>query len=154
MLRLIVILMAGIALVAGCKPRAATPTGRLADMLQSNAKLVGYLYSADQPSVAVDFHDGMLRWRSDPHGRAIAEGRAQVFSWPDRACLGFEQKNVSAPARPPERYLFCEATERIEHRNHLPRSQDFSFDRGDVFLEYQPPEGTGFPEIYYAGEQK
>ena len=151
---IIITLVAILAVVAGCRPRAASPTGRLADMLQSNAKLVGYLYSADQPSVAVDFQDGMLRWRTDPHGRAIAEGRAQVFTWPDRACIGFEQKNASAPARPPERYLFCEATERIEHRNHLPRSQDFSFDRGDVFLEYQPPEGTGYPQIYYAGEQK
>ena len=43
MLRSIVLLVATLALVTGCKPRAASPTGRLADMLQSNAKLVGYL---------------------------------------------------------------------------------------------------------------
>jgi hypothetical protein len=152
MLRLLLLL--GILLAAGCREESPSAKGRLGDMLQSNAKLVGYLYSADQPYVLVAFHDGMLRWRSDPQRQSTSEGQAKAFRWADRTCLGFEQKNLSMPGRPPERYLVCEAAEPIEHRNHLPRSQDFSFRRGDLFLEYQPPEGTGFPQIYYVGAQK
>jgi hypothetical protein len=147
-------LIALVALTAGCKPQTPSPKGRVAEMLQSNAKLVGYVYSADQPNVVVAFDHGMLRWRSDPQRQSVAEGRAQVFNYSDRMCLGFEQKSAAMPARAPDCYLVCEATESIQHRNHLPRSQDFSFKRGDVFLEYEPPEGAGFAEIYYAGEEK
>lgn len=147
-------LVALAALTAGCKPDTPSPHGRVADMLQANTKLIGYVYSADQPNVLAAFHGGMLQWRSDPQRQSVAEGRAQVFNYPDRTCMGFAQKNPSMPARGPERYLVCEAIGSIQHRNHLPRSQDFSFKRGDVFLEFQPAEGTGFPQVYYAGEQK
>ena len=50
--------------------------------------------------------------------------------------------------------LVCEALDAIQHRNNLPRSQDFYLKRGDLFLEYEPPRGTGFPQIYYLSEQK
>jgi hypothetical protein len=149
------LLLAMFGLLAACNRQTTTAAkGRLADMVQSNTKLVGYLYSADQPYVVVAFQQGVLRWRSDPQSNSASEGRPKVFNWPDKTCLGFEEKNLSMPSHSAERYLVCEATAGIQHRNHLPRSQDFFFKRGDVFLEYQPPEGTGFPQVYYAGAQK
>ena len=129
------------------------PKGRVQQLLTSNARFVGYLYSADQASIVAGFSNGMLQWRSDPQSKSSVQGQADVFTWPDKSCLGFEQKNLFMPTHGPERYLVCEAVRPIQHRNNLPRSQDFSFERGALFLEYQPPQGTGFPQIYYLGEQ-
>jgi len=138
-------------------PTGATRLGiksRLDELIKSNAALVGYLYSPEQPSIVAAFSNGELQWRSDPKSKSSVQGRADVFTWPDKSCIGFEQKNLFMPTHGPERYLVCEAVQRIQHRNNLPRSQDFTFDRGDLFFEYQPPQGTGFPQVYYLGEQK
>jgi hypothetical protein len=154
-----------LAVLASCKEEAPpvapapvvtkqTPKGRLDDLLRGNSQFVGFLYSADQPSIIAWFNKGMLMWRSDPQNQSFVQGRADVFTWPDKSCIGFEQKNLFMPTHGPERYLVCEAVEPIKHRNNLPRSQDFSFQRGDVFLEYQPPQGTGYSQIYFLGEPK
>jgi hypothetical protein len=168
MLRALV-LAALVTLAASCKqesapvaPAGPTPTspsklstkGRLDDLVRANSRFVGYLYEADQPSILGSFRDGMLLWRSDPQSHSVVQGRADLFTWPDKTCVGFEQKNLFMPKHGPERYLVCEAMESIKHRNNLPRSQDFSFQRGNLFLEYQPPQGTGYPQMYYLGEQK
>jgi len=155
-------------LAAACKPESPaeptgpTPTppsklatkGRLDDLVRANSRFVGYLYSADQPSIIGAFKDGVLQWRNDPDNQSIVQGRADLFTWPDKTCVGFEQKNLFMPKPGPERFLVGEAVEPIKHRNNLPRSQDFSFQRGNLFLEYQPPQGTGYPQMYYLGEQK
>ena len=163
------ILLAFVVFVAGCDrespaappagvvpaPAASVvPKGRIQDLLKSNAKLVGYLYAPEQPSILAAFTSGELQWRSDPQSASSVQGRADVFTWPDKNCVGFEQKNLFMPTHGPERYLVCEALQAIRHRNNLPRSQDFAFSRGAVFLEYQPPRGTGFPQVYYLSEQK
>lgn len=129
------------------------PKGRLQDLIKADTAFVGYLYSADKPSIAGGFKGGMLQWRSDPQSNSVVQGRADMFTWPDKRCVGFEQKNLFMPTHGPERYLVCEALETIKHRNNLPRSQDFSFQRGQLFLEYQPPPGTGFSQVYYVAEQ-
>jgi hypothetical protein len=155
-----------IALIAACErqspgparegpaPAGTAPKGRLDALLKSNATLVGYLYAPEQPSIIAAFGDGELQWRSDPQSKSSVRGRADVFTWPDKSCIGFEQKNLFMPTHGPERYLVCEAVQPIQHRNNLPRSQDFVFHRGDVFFEYQPPQGTGYPQVYYLSEQK
>src|SRR5207237_10093572 len=128
----------------GAAPAAAarpTPKGRLDDLLKSNAALVGYLYSPEQPSIVAAFLNGELQWRSDPQSKSSVQGRADVFTWPDKSCIGFEQKNLFMPTHGPERYLVCEAVQTIQHRNNLPRSQDLVLRRGDVFFEYEPPQG-------------
>jgi hypothetical protein len=162
-------LAAALAFAAGCKqesapvapagaPRAAAPPveakGRLQELLKTDTAFVGYLYTADKPSIVGGFKGGMLQWRSDPQSHSVVQGRADVFTWPDKRCVGFEQKNLFMPTHGPERYLVCEALEAIKHRNNLPRSQDFTFRRGDLFLEYQPPQGTGYSQIYYLGEER
>jgi hypothetical protein len=133
---------------------AATPGGRLEQLASSNARLVGYVYSADQPFVIATFNNGSLQWRHDPEGKSIIQGPAELFSEPDRVCMGFQAKNPSMPAQGPERYLVCEALRLIEHHNSLPRSQDFWLQPGTMFIEYAPPAGTGYPQIFYASVTK
>jgi hypothetical protein len=141
----------------GAAPAAAArvgPKARVEELVKSNAKLVGYLFSPEQPAIIASFSDGELQWRSDPQSKSSVQGRADVFTWPDKSCVGFEQKNLFMPTHGPERYLVCEAVEPIQHRNNLPRSQDFNLARGDLFFEYQPPARTGFPQVYYLSRQK
>ena len=68
-------------------------------------------------------------------------------------CLGFEYKRLSTPGRA-ERYLVCEALEQIRVSNSLPRSQDFVFPTGALFVVYEPPKETGYPQYYYLKPQK
>lgn len=137
------------------QPRpAATAGGRLEQLVASNAKLVGYLYTADKPFVVASFSKGALQWRHDPDSQSIIQGPATLFSEPDRVCMGFQAKNPSMPAQGPERYLVCEAVRPIEHSNSLPRSQDFRLAPGTMFLEYQPPAGTGYAQFFYASRAK
>lgn len=136
--------------------RVATdsPEGRLQQLAASNAAVVGYLYSADKPAVVATFSNGTLQWRHDPESKSIIQGPAELFSLPDRTCLGFKAKNPSMPAQAPERYLVCEALRPIEHHNSLPRSQDFRLQSGTLFIEYEPPAGTGYAQLFYAGRIK
>lgn len=133
---------------------ATTPGARLEQLASSNARLVGYVYSADKPFVVATFSNGMLQWRHDPESKSIIQGPAELLSESDRVCIGFQAKNPSMPAQGPERYLVCEAVRPIEHSNSLPRSQDFRLSPGTVFLEYQPPAGTGYAQIFYASVTK
>jgi hypothetical protein len=135
------------------QPQPATTQGLL-ELVTSNATLVGYLYVADTPSVTASFSNGVLQWRGDANAQATTQGKIHLFTWPDRTCIGFEQKNVAMPSRGPERYLVCEAVQAITHSNSLPRSQDFRFASGTLFLQYDPPAGTGFTQIYYASRSK
>ena len=41
---------------------AATPGGRLEQLASSNARLVGYVYSADQPFVIATFNNGSVSY--------------------------------------------------------------------------------------------
>jgi hypothetical protein len=137
--------------------RSATsraPTGRLQRLVTANAAMVGYIASPEQPAILASFGNDLLQWRSDPKGSSMVQGRADVFSYPDRVCVGFEQKNLFMPTHGPERYLICEATEPIKHSNFLPRTQDFSFAPGALFMQYEPPRGTGFPQIFYIAVEK
>jgi hypothetical protein len=129
---------------------AAKPEGRLEQLLRSNATLTGYLYTPDKPYIIASFSNGSLIWRSDPERQASTQGQVQVFNEPDRTCVGFERKNLLMPNHGLERYLVCEALQTIQHSNSLPRSQDFALRPGTVFVEYRPPAGTGFPQIFYA----
>jgi hypothetical protein len=133
---------------------AASPGARLEQLVRSNATLLGYLYTADKPFVVAAFSSGALQWRHDPESKSIIQGPAELFSESDRMCVGFQAKNPSMPAQGPERYLVCEAVRPIEHSNSLPRSQDFRLSPGTMFLEYQPPAGTGYPQIFYASRAK
>lgn len=133
---------------------ADSPAGRLQQLAASNATVVGYLYSADKPLVVATFSNGTLQWRHDPESKSIIQGPAELFSLPDRTCLGFKAKNPSMPAQGPERYLVCEALRPIEHHNSLPRSQDFRLQSGTLFIEYEPPAGTGYAQLFYAGATK
>lgn len=144
------------ALAVACSPDSpnATAHGSVGSLIKNNATFVGYLLAADQPDVIARFNDGVLQWRADPASQSMAQGRAEPFNSADRHCVGFAQKAQSMPTHGPQRFLVCEALSSIQHRNNLPRSQDFYFKRGDLFLEYQPPPGTGFPQVYYLGEQK
>ena len=133
---------------------ATTPGARLEQLASSNARLVGYVYSVDQPFVLASFNNGSLQWRHDPQSKSIIQGPAELFSEPDRVCIGFQAKNPSMLAQGPERYLVCEAVRLIEHHNSLPRSQDFRLQPGTMFIEYEPPAGTGYPQIFYASVTK
>jgi|SRR6266850_955957 len=138
-------------------PVATTPFSakeRLRELVTANATVVGYLYVADQPLIVASFHDGRLEWRMDPHAKPVAQGQATFFSEPDKACIGFEQNNPLIQSHGPERYLVCEAVQPIKHSNSLPRSQDFLLKPGTLFLQYQPPAGTGFTQYYYASRSK
>ena len=116
--------------------------------------MIGYLYTADKPYVIATFGDGWLQWSTDRESSPLAQGTVDFFGEPDKMCIGFEQKKASMPNHGPERYLVCEAVLPIEHSNSLPRSQDFRLDPGTVFLQYEPPAGTGFAEYYYAARSK
>ena len=83
----------------------------------------------------------------------MIQGRADSYSRPDISCLGFEYKRLSTPGRA-ERYLVCEALETLHVSNALPRSQDFVFPAGALFVEYEPPRETGYPQYYYLNVQK
>lgn len=133
---------------------AATPEARLEQLAQSNATVVGYLYTADKPFVVAAFSNGALQWRHDPANKSIIQGPAELFRLADRTCIGFAGKNPSMPAQGPERYLVCEALAPIEHHNSLPRSQDFRLQTGTMFIEYEPPAGTGYPQLFYASRSK
>ena len=134
--------------------RQPATTKGLLELVTSNATVVGYPYVPEIPYAIASFSDGMLRWRAEASGNPPAQGKIHVFSWPDRTCIGFEQKNVSMPARGPERYLVCEAAQLIKHSNSLPRSQDFRLKPGTLFLQYDPPPGTGFTQLLYASRTK
>src|SRR5438067_1428411 len=128
---------------------ANSPEGRLERLAASNATVVGYLYAADKPYVIASFQNGSLQWRHDPQSKSIIQGPAEPYSEPDKSCVGFAAKNPSMPAQGPERYLVCEAIRPIHHSNSLPRSQDFRLQPGTMFMEYQPPPGTGYPQVLY-----
>src|SRR3982751_355592 len=88
-------------LVAACERRAAepqaraAPTDQLQQLLASNAKVVGYVYSAEQPSIVASFSNGWLQWRAEGANYPVAQAQAEIFTEPDRTCVGFEQKNPS-----------------------------------------------------------
>lgn len=154
---LIILALAAACGQSGSTPQArpaASPGGRLQELASSNAKLVGYVYSPDRPFVLATFNNGSLQWRHDPEGKSVIQGPAEMFSEPDRVCIGFQAKNPSMPAQGPERYLVCEAVRPIEHHNSLPRSQDFRLQPGTMFIEYEPPAGTGYPQIFFASVTK
>jgi hypothetical protein len=143
------------------KPAAATAgassapvSAQLDQLAKSNASVVGYLYSAETPYIVATFENGTLIWRTQGGANAVAKGRVSVITEPDRSCLGFEQKNPTMPDRGSERYLVCEAVDSIKHSNSLPRSQDYSFSTGTLFLEYDPPRGTGYVQLFYAKRTK
>jgi hypothetical protein len=133
---------------------AQTPEGRLEHLVASNATIVGYLYTAEKPFVIASFRDGALQWRHDPDSKTMIQGPAELYSEADRACIGFAAKTPSMPGQGPQRFLVCEALRPIEHSNSLPRSQDFRLASGTMFLEYQPPAGTGYPQFFYASRTK
>lgn len=131
----------------------ATKTS-LQQLVATNATVIGYLYTPDKPFVIASFNNGTLQWRSDPKSPPLAQGAVSYFTELDKTCVGFEYKNVSMPGHGPERYLACEASRTIQHSNSLPRSQDFYLDAGTMFMEYEPPAGTGFVQYYYAAVSK
>jgi len=133
---------------------AISAPAQLDQLVKTNASVIGYLYSADTPYIVAAFENGTLTWRSQGGAHAVAQGRVSVINEPDRSCVGFEQKNPTMPARGPERFLVCEAVQTIKHSNSLPRSQDYSLSPGTVFLEYDPPAGTGFAQLFYAKRMK
>ena len=149
--------LVAVLLLAACdrssQPEPASTKGLL-ELVTSNAVLVGYLYAPQTPYVMASFSDGTLRWRAEASGNPTAQGKIHVFTWPDRTCIGFEQKNAAMPSRGPERYLVCEAVKAITHSNSLPRSQDFRLRLGTLFLQYDPPPGTGFTQVFYAERTK
>jgi len=150
---LALLLLAGSCDKAPPPPAASSeqsPEGNLQQLVSSNAIVTGYLYTPDKPYIIASFSKGTLIWRSDPERQASTQGQVQVFNEPDRTCVGFERKNLLMPNHGPERYLVCEAQQVIQHSNSLPRSQDFSLRPGTMFVEYRPPAGTGFPQIFYA----
>jgi hypothetical protein len=162
------VLIAALALTAcdqssppGAKPGATTPgasaaglSAQLDQLAKTNASVVGYLYSAETPYIVATFDNGTLIWRTQGGANAVAKGRASVITEADRTCLGFEQKNPTMPDRGPERYLVCEAVDSIKHSNSLPRSQDYTLSSGTLFLEYDPPAGTGYAQLFYAKRTK
>ena len=133
---------------------AAKPEGRLGELVSSNATLIGYLSTQDKPYIIASFTCGTLLWKSDPERQASTQGRFEVFNEPDRTCVGFERKSLLMPNHGPERYLVCEARQTIQHGNSLPRGQDFLLRPGTVFIEYRPPAGTGFAQIFYASTKQ
>jgi hypothetical protein len=148
----------GLLLAAACdqpsQPRGATVKGQLQELVTSNATVVGYLYVADKPAIIATFSDGRLQWRMDPQAHPVAQGPAVSFTEADKICVGFEQKSLFMQSHGPERYLVCEAVQPIKHSNSQPRSQDFRLKPGTLFLQYQPPAGTGFTQYYYASRSK
>jgi hypothetical protein len=132
---------------------AMIASGGLKSLLESNARLVGFLNDVEQPYVYASFRDGWLEWSTDKQGRSLIQGRADTYSRPDMNCLGFEYKRLGMPGRA-ERYLVCEALDELKVSNVLPRSQDFVFEAGALFLEYEPPKEVGYPQYYFLRIQK
>jgi hypothetical protein len=154
-------ILAGLALAALCAacdrsrpPESPIAKGRVQDLAASNATVIGYLYKPDEPYLIASFKDGSLQIRTDPKSTAAVQGSAEVFTWPDRSCIGFQQKDLLMPNHGPQSYLVCEAQQSIEHSNSLPRSQDFRLDRGTLFMMYEPPKGTGDVQLFYAAPSK
>jgi hypothetical protein len=155
-----------IALLAACdgKPEPARDfqspgagtlrKGGLQQLAAANANLVGYLHEAKDPTIFAAFRDGWVQWSTDPQKRSAVHGRADVYSRPDMNCVGFEQKSFVMPTHGPERFLVCEALQSLKVSNILPRAQDFFFPAGALFLQYQPPKGTGYPQYYYLAVEK
>jgi hypothetical protein len=135
-------------------PVRAITTDQLQLLLASNATVIGHLYSAEKPWVVASFSNGRLQWRNEAGPGANAEGKAELFVGADRSCIGFEQKNVTLSTHGPEQFLVCEALKPISDSNSLPRAQDFWFQPRTLFLQYQPPPGTGFTQYYYATPSK
>ena len=132
---------------------ALIAAGGLNGLLDSNARVVGVLNDVEQPYVYASFRDGWLEWSTDKERRSMIQGRADTYNRPDMSCLGFEYKRLNTPGRP-ERYLVCEAIEEVKVSNALPRSQDFVFPAGALFLEYEPPKEVGYPQYYFLSLQK
>jgi len=133
---------------------ASSGSAQLDQLMKTDASVVGYLYSADTPYIVATFENGTLLWRSQGGAHAVAQGRISTINQSDRSCVGLEQKNPTMPAHGPERFLVCEATLPIKHSNSLPRSQDYSLSPGTLFLEYDPPAGTGYAQLFYAKRTK
>jgi hypothetical protein len=132
---------------------ALIAAGGLQQLLGSNAKVYGFLNDVEQPYVYASFRDGWLEWSTDKDRRSMIQGRADSYNRPDMSCLGFEYKRLGTPGRA-ERYLVCEALDEVKVSNALPRSQDFVFPAGALFLEYEPPKEVGYPQYYFLGIQK
>ena len=138
-------------------PPGTPASAQLRQLLASKDKAIGYLQSADKPWAIASFGEGWFEWQWGPEsgkGPAVAQGRSESFSAPDRRCIGLEQNSPTFAAHGVERFLLCEATELIEASNSLPRSQDFRFAPKTLFLEYQPPLGTGFTQYFYVARSK
>ena len=143
--------------VKASAPAAATSanvSAQLQELAKSNATVLGYLYSAETPYIVASLEGGMLVWRTQGGANRVAQGRVGPLNESDRSCIGFKQKNPTMPSHGPERYLICEALEPIRHSNSLPRSQDFQLSPGTLFLQYDPPIGTGFAQLFYAKPAK
>jgi hypothetical protein len=154
-------LLAGLALAAlgaACDragpPASSISKGHVEQLAAANATVVGYLFKPGEPYLVASFQDGSLHIRTDPKSTAAVQGRAEVFTWADRSCMGFQQKNLLMPNHGPQKYLVCEALQSIQHYNSLPRGQDFRFDRGALFVMYEPPKGTGDVQLFYAAPSK
>lgn len=132
---------------------ALIAAGGLQQLLGSNAKVYGFLNDVEQPYVYASFRDGWLEWSTDKDRRSMIQGRADSYNRPDMSCLGFEYKRLGTPGRA-ERYLVCEALDEVKVSNALPRSQDFVFPAGALFLQYEPPKETGYPQYYFLRIQK
>jgi hypothetical protein len=152
-----------LALVAGCDKTddikggvgnyPIIDKGGVRKLLESNANVVGLLNDIQPPYIYASFRGGKLEWSTDPQRRSMIQGQADVYNRPDMTCVGFEYTRLSTPGRA-ERYLVCESLQEIHVENALPRSQQFVFPPGALFLQYEPPKKTGFPQYYYLSVQK
>jgi hypothetical protein len=133
---------------------AGNASAQLQELAKSNATVLGYLYSAETPYIVASIDGGTLVWRTQGGANRVAQGRVGPLNESDRSCIGFKQQNPTMPSHGPERYLICEALEPIRHSNSLPRSQDFQLQPGTLFLQYDPPIGTGFAQLFYAKRAK
>ena len=132
----------------------ANATAQLQELAKSNATVLGYLYSAETPYIVASLDGGTLVWRTQGGANPVAQGRFAPLNESDRSCIGFKQQNPTMPSYGPERYLVCEALQPIRHSNSLPRSQDFTLPPGTLFLQYDPPMGTGFAQLFYGKRAK
>ena len=140
------------AATSAAAPRAASM--QLQKLAADNATVLGFVYTADTPHIVATFDNGSLLWRTQGGANPVAQGVVGAINETDRSCIGFKQKNPTMPTRGPERFLICEATEPIKHSNSLPRSQDFVLSPGTLFLQYDPPSGTGFSQLFYGQRAK
>ena len=135
-------------------PSSTVPTDQLKQLLASNATVIGYLQTPDEPQFIASLSHGYLQWRTDATRSPIAQGQVEVFTGSDRTCIGFENKFSPFATQGPEQYLICEAQRSMQVSNSLPRGQDFRFGSKTLFLQYQPPGRTGFTQYYYASRAK